>query len=217
VAAFFSKHEEAEGTVVYSEICDHSPYAFRKFEIIVDVAPADGVAFRGTAHHVFPALAAHPTVGDTVRVRFDGKRTKLDLVTKGDIRWDLDMQEDAQRSRRDSVRSGDAGTPPPPSGRELTHAAQLASMENAVMRRELEQTGAAGRGRIERIEERDTACPPLASYAVTVAVTPASGAPFERSFTTWINTNTRQLAVGDELPVRYDLADDTRIAFTARP
>jgi hypothetical protein len=212
--ALFKKHEEAEGQVVYAEICDHRPYDYREFEVIVDVTPADGVPFRGTAKPVFYVLAAHPKVGDTVRVRFDRKRSKLDLIVEGDPRWDPKLQEQARRTQRDAVRSGEAGDAPPVSDRERSHAAQQASMENAVMRRELEVAGAAGRGRIEHLEERDTACPPLASYDVTVTVTPAEGPTFERSFTTWINTRTLQLAVGDELDLRYDPDDPARIAFT---
>ena len=81
---------------------------------VMDVAPADGTAFRARAFDDQARGIPLLQTGDEVAVRFDpGKTGEVDIVRKGDPRFDAKAHDAQERDRIERALAAPAGTPPP--------------------------------------------------------------------------------------------------------
>jgi hypothetical protein len=91
--------------------------------------------------------------------------------------------------------------------------AQVAFMQNALLRADLQNSGATGTATILHIEDAGMTFPPFVAQKVTIRVQEASYQVFEATFTAWADTRKEQFYAGTTLTVRYDASNHDRIIF----
>lgn len=115
----FGHHESAQATVLYAEIVfgkleeEHHT----KVELVLEVHPLNGQAFRAKTTHHFFNFTPHPQVGDVVNVKYNPKSLSVELDLSHDDRYDLkglkhkeQVDREAAKARRDALLAAPPGS-----------------------------------------------------------------------------------------------------------
>ena len=113
---FGHHYQPAQATVLYAEIVfgHWEEEHHTKVEFVLEVHPPTGQAFRAKTTHHFYSFTPHPSVGDTVNVKYDPNSLKVELDLSHDDRYDLKglkAERKAEQARRDALLSAPPGTP----------------------------------------------------------------------------------------------------------
>lgn len=92
--------------------------------------------------------------------------------------------------------------------------AQLAFMQNALLRTDLQNNGTTGTAIILHIEDTGMSFPPFVAQRVAVRVQEAASYQmFDVTFIAWVDTRKELLSVNTSLTVHYDPSSHDRIVF----
>ena len=115
--------EPAQATILSTKLLNYrmtGEHVRHKYEFLLEVKPTQGEPFRTTIKQHLPPMTRPPQIGETVSARHNPKNHKVQLVFKGDVRYDLNLlvkaQREAAQKRQEAILSSPPGTPiPPPS------------------------------------------------------------------------------------------------------
>jgi hypothetical protein len=110
---------------------DSSGRSTSRFDVVLDVLPDSGNAFRAETHHQFSPLRL-PDPGEELAVRCNPDKAKVEIDLSEDARYNpkIFRRENDRRSREehDRVMSEPPGTPPP-DGSDDPELAELSGFE----------------------------------------------------------------------------------------
>ncbi len=119
--------EPAEATVLDTNRHYQNPQ-YLKMELVLEVHPPTGQAFRATASYHFYGAAAKPQVGDVVNVKYNPKSLKVELDLKEDPRYGEKRTSLEQQLKRQEEQARRAALLAAPPGKPLASSNLLSTL-----------------------------------------------------------------------------------------
>ena len=115
----FGHKDEVETTATVVVVSQESKHIVHdaKYRVVLDVNGVGEPVFRTTVEQRFYSALETPDPGDVVNVRYDRKRHEVEMLVKGDPRFDLEaaqkQRDQQQASAVEAAITQPAGSPPP--------------------------------------------------------------------------------------------------------
>jgi hypothetical protein len=119
IAGVFGHKDEVETTATVVAVSQESKYAEQnaKYKVVLDVNGVDEPVFRTSVEQRFLTLLQTPNPGDVVNVRYDRKHHEVEMLVKGDPRFDVEaaqkQREQQQAAAVEAAMAQPPGSPPP--------------------------------------------------------------------------------------------------------
>ena len=115
----FGHKDEVETTATVIAVSQESKFAEQnaKYTVVLDVNGVDEALFRTSVEQRFLTLLQAPNPGDVVNVRYDRKHNEVEMLVKGDPRFDVDaamkLRDQRQADAVEAALAQPPGSPPP--------------------------------------------------------------------------------------------------------